>query len=192
MNQDNLLGSANERGCGVPDLGALYLCYADTMHKVAASVLREAGLTSQMQDVVQDVIVSIMTSPPANVGNWEAFLVIAVKRKALDRINSAHVRHAGNASIESVEDQADDEIDVAEDVAAELDRKQRAAVAWDCLSILDDRDRRVLRDVVVRERPGTEVAKEHGLSPGRISQIVTGALTRLRDEMMRREGGDEQ
>jgi RNA polymerase sigma factor (sigma-70 family) len=179
-------------GAGVPDLGGLYLRYADTMHKVAASVLREPGLTSQAQDVVQEVGGAIMTAPPTNVRNWEAFLVTAVKRKALDRIKSAHVRHAGNAPIESVYDRADDDIDVAEDVSVELDRKQRAAVAWDCLSILDDRDRKVVWDVVALERPGTEVAKEHGLSPGRISQIVTGALTRLRDEMKRREGGDEQ
>ena len=35
---------------------------------------------------MNDAIVSIMASPPKNVENWEAFLVTAAKRKALDMI----------------------------------------------------------------------------------------------------------
>jgi RNA polymerase sigma-70 factor (ECF subfamily) len=173
------------------DLGARYLRYGDAMHKVAASVLREAGLASQARDAVHDAMVSIMASPPDDVQNWEAFLVTAAKRKALDRIRSADVRHAGPDSVESVHDRIDDDVDIAEDVAAELDRKDRAAVAWDCLSILDDRHRKVVWDIVALERSREEVASELGVSPARVSQIIRRALTLLRQEMNRREGDDE-
>ncbi len=71
-----------------PDLGALYLRHRDAMHRVAASVLREAGRASEASDAVSDAMVSIMASP-RDVRNWEAFLVTAAKRKALDRVRSA-------------------------------------------------------------------------------------------------------
>lgn len=172
---------------GGQDLGALYLRYRDTMHKVAASVLRGAGLSSQASDAVQDTMLSLISSPPSNVRNWEAFLVKAVKRKALDRVKSAHNRHTSHAPIDLTADVADS-VDIAEDVSADLDLKQRAAVAWDSLCVLEDRDRKVVWDVVALQRPGVEVAREHSLSPGRISQIVERALRELREEMERREG----
>lgn len=150
-------------------------------------MLREAGLSSQASDAVQDAMLSIISSPPSNVRNWEAFLVKAVKRKALDRIKSAHNRHTSHAPLDPTAGVADS-ADIAEDVSADLDRKQRAAVAWDSLCVLSDRDRRVVWDVVALQRPGIEVAREHALSPGRISQIVERALDELRHEMKRREG----
>ena len=173
------------------DLGALYLRHREAMHKVAASVLHEAGLASEAGDVVNDAIVSIMASPPRDVRNWEAFLVTAAKRKALDRIRSAGVRHSGQRFVESRHDQVD-ESDVAEDVAADLDRKQRTAVAWDCLSVLDARHRKVVWDIAALERPRGEVAAELGVSPARVSQMMTRALTLLRNEMNRREGEKDE
>ena len=150
-------------------------------------MLREAGLSSQASDAVHDAILSIISSPPSSVRNWEAFLVQAVKRKALDRIKSAHNRHTSHAPLDPTADVADS-ADIAEDISVDLDRKQRAAVAWDSLCVLSDRDRRVVWDVVALQRPGIEVAREHALSPGRISQIVECALDELRHEMKRREG----
>lgn len=176
----------------MPDIGALYLRYGDAMHKVAASVLREAGLASQAGDAVQDAIVSIMASPPNCVRNWEAFLVTAAKRKALDRIKSADVRHAGPELTESLHDQIDDDVDIAEDVSAEVDRKNRAAVAWDCLPVLDDRHRKVVWDMVALERARGDVASELGVSPGRVSQMMSQGLAVLRQEMNRREGRHDE
>jgi RNA polymerase sigma factor (sigma-70 family) len=169
-----------------PDLGVLYLRHRDAMHKVVASVLREAGLASEAGDAVNDAIVSIMASPPRGVLNWEAFLVTAAKRKALDRIRSADVRHAGPELVESLHDRIDD-TDIAEDVAADLDRKQRAAVAWGCLSILDDRHRKVGWEIAALERPRSEVAAELGVTPARVSQMAKRALALLLEEMNRRE-----
>lgn len=90
-----------------PDLGAFYLRHRDAMYKVVASVLREAGRVSEPDDAVHDAIVSIMASPPKIVQNWEAFLVTAAKRKALDRIRSAAARHVGPEFVEATHDRPD-------------------------------------------------------------------------------------
>lgn len=55
----------------VPDLAALYLHHKDAMYRVAASVLREAGLVHFAADAVQDAIVSMMTSPPSGIPNGQ-------------------------------------------------------------------------------------------------------------------------
>lgn len=169
-----------------PDLGALYLRHRDAMHRVAASVLREAGLADAAGDAVQDAIVSIIASPPEDVRDWEAFLVTAAKRKALDRVKSAAVRHAGPELAED-HDYADD-THIAEDVADDLDRQRQAAVAWDCLSVLDERYRKAVWEFVALERSREEVAADLGVTPPRVSQMVRRALELLQQEMSRREG----
>ena len=171
-----------------PDLGALYLMHRDAMHRVAAAVLREAGMAAQAGDAVQDAMVSILSSPPEGVKNWEAFLVMAAKRRALDRIRSADARHSGSALPEDALDRVDHDVDIAEEVSADVDRKNRAAIAWDCLAVLEDRDRKVVWDICALERARGEVADELGVTPGRISQIVARGLAALREAMERREG----
>lgn len=170
-----------------PDLGALYLRHRHAMHQIAASVLREVGRASEAGDAVQDAIVSIMTSSPQHVRNWEAFLVTAAKRKAIDRVRSAEVRHSAGELRDSTHDRPDD-TDIAEDVADAIDRRYRAALAKDCLSILDERHRTVVWETVALERPRSEVATELGVSPARVSQMTTRALALLHEEMNRREG----
>lgn len=169
-----------------PDLGALYLRHRDAMHRVAASVLREAGRESESGDAVHDAIVSIGASPPENVHNWEAFLVTAAKRKALDRIRSAEVRHAGPEFVEAIHDRADDS-DLAEDIVDAIDRKERAGHAWDCLAVLDERHRTAVWQTVALGRPRSEVAMELNVTPARVSQMTTRSLALLREEMRRRE-----
>lgn len=171
------------------DLGALYLRHREAMHKVAASVLREASRASEAEDAVQDAIVSIMASPPGNVRNWEAFLVTATKRKALDRIRSAEVRHAGPELVEAVQDRADDS-DLAEDVADVMDQQERARRAWNCLEELDERHRKVIWEIAALERPRSEVAAAMNVSPARVSQMTTRSLALLREVMRRMEGSD--
>lgn len=168
------------------------------MHRVAATMLREVGLADEAGDVVHDAIVSIMKSPPVGVSNWEAFLVTAVKRRVLDRIRSAAVRHghggrrAGRSDDPEVglaeDTTADLTQDLAQDVAEIVDRQRRSALAWDCLSVLDDRHRTVVWQCVALERPRREVARDLCVSPGRISQMITAALEQLRAEIIRREG----
>ena len=173
-----------------PDLSALYLRHREAMHKVAASVLHEVGHASESGAAVHDAIISIMASPPQNVRNWEAFLITATKRKALDRVRSAAVRHAGPEFAEAIHDRPDDS-DIAEDVADAIDRQELARHVWDCLSVLDERHRKVVWETVALERPRSEVAAELKVSPARVSQMTTRSLVLLREEMRRREGNDE-
>lgn len=175
----------------VPDLAALYLQHREAMYRVAASVLRGAGRAAEAADVVQDAIVSIMNSPPSGVRNWEAVLVTAAKRKALDFLKSALVTHAGPALEDDDEGElsfAHPAVDVEEEVQDLLENERRAAVLRECLRTLDERHRRVVWDIQVSERSRAEVAEELGVTPPRISQMMTKALAQLRDELGKQEG----
>ncbi|WET79037.1 sigma-70 family RNA polymerase sigma factor [Amycolatopsis sp. QT-25] len=163
---------------GQPDWAALYQRHKDAMHRVAASVLRAAGLADQANDVVSDAMTSLINSPPADVQNWEAVMVTAAKRKALDLLRSAAVRHAG-PELDAEYDQVDP-VDIAEDVADQVDRERARAVAWDGLSVLDARHRRVVWEYIALERPRADVAAELGVSPARVSQMAKRALQELR------------
>lgn len=174
---------------GRPDWGALYLLYRDVMHRVAAASLREAGLDAQVNDVVQEAMMSIMASPPTGeVKNWEALLVTVTKGRALDLIRSASVRHAGPELSDDHDHAVDTEI--ADDVAEAVDRSRRAGEAWDALSVLDERHRKVVWERAALGRSREEVAKDLGVSPARISQTLTHALEQLRDEMTERRERD--
>ncbi|MCM3662502.1 sigma-70 family RNA polymerase sigma factor [Georgenia satyanarayanai] len=175
------------------DVAALYLRHRDAMHRAAGLVLRGAGRESEASDAVQDAVVSIMASLPRDVRNWEAFLVTVAKRKALDRVRSAEVRHAGGELVETAHDSADpDRSHVAEDVADAIDQRRRAALARDCLTtVLDDRHRKAVWETQVLGRTRAEVAAELNVSPARVSQMTTRGLALLREAMQRREEGND-
>ncbi len=155
------------------------------MHRVAAKALREAGLADQAVDAVQEAMVSLMASPPADVRNWEAVMITTAKRRALDRLGSAVVRHAGPELSE--EHDRPDGGDVSEEVAESVDRERSTALVRDKLAVLDDRHRRVAWEYVALERPRIEVAAELGVTPARVSQMAKRALEQLRDAMSREE-----
>lgn len=154
------------------------------MHRVAAKVLREAGLADQAGDAVQEAMVSLMTSPLDDVRNWEAVMVATAKWRALDRLDSAVVRHAG-PELSEEHDRADGG-DVSEEVAESLDRKWVRALVWNNLAARDDRHRKVAWEYVALERPRAEVAAELGVTPARVSQMAKRVLEQLRDAMSQR------
>ena len=168
-----------------PDWAALYSKHRQSMYRVAAQVLREAGLEDQAGDAVQDAMISLMKSPPTDVVSWEAILVVAAKRKAVDFLRSASVRHAG-PNLGEHHDQADERNDI-EEAGDALDRQKKSARAWDALSILDPRHRTVAEEYVAKERPRAEVASELGVTPARVSQMAAKAIEQLRLELMRQE-----
>jgi RNA polymerase sigma-70 factor (ECF subfamily) len=116
----------------------------------------------------------------------EALLVSTAKRRALDRLKSASVRHSGG-ELDETHDRAEIGDELADDVATAVDSQRRAALAWDSLAALDERHRKAVWDTVALERPRSEVAAELSVTSARVSQMVTAALKDLREEMNRKE-----
>lgn len=169
-----------------PDWAALYEAHKNSMHRVAKTILRGSGLIDQAEDAVQEAMRSLMRSPPQNVERWEAVMVSATKRKAIDLLRSAPVRHAGP----EVKDQHyRDETypDLSDDVSEELDRQRAAADVRDRLKMLPDRDREVVWRRAALEESREQVAADLGVSPGRVSQITKAALKQLRDIIEKEE-----
>ena len=151
------------------------------MHGVARTVLRGSGLIDQAEDAVQDAVRSLMASPPKEeVKSWEAVMVLAAKRRALDLLATAHVRHAG-PEIEDHHYRSSSYPDLSGDVAEDLDRQRLAAAVRDLLRVLPDRDRDVVWRRSALEDSRDQVAADLGVTPGRVSQTTTAALKRLRD-----------
>ena len=173
-----------------PDWAALYAKHRDVMHRVAAAELRGAGLADQANDVVQQAMVSLMSSPPRDVRSWEAVMVSTAQRRARDLMRSAVVRHAG-PEISTDHDERDED-DAAEVALSAIERQRSIEIVQQLLTTLDERHRKVAWDYVALERARKEVAVELGVSPARVSQMATQALKTLKDEMQRRGESCEQ
>ena len=169
-----------------PDWAALYLAHRDAMHRVAAGVLRDAGLADQAGDAVQEAMTALMKSPPSAVRSWEAMMVAVARRKAIDILRSARIRHAG-PELDEDHVLAAPEPDFADDAADAIDRHREASVAWDSLSVLDERHRQVVWRRSALEQKREQVAADLGVTPARVSQITAEALEQLREAMARRE-----
>lgn len=172
---------------GHPDWAALYQKHRDAMYRVAAKVLRDAGLAGHAEDAVQAAMVSLMKSPPQGVVSWEAVLVKTTQRRALDILDSAAVRHAGPPLAEE-HDSADPGSHV-EDIDEILDRQRLTAQVTSHLSLLNEQQRHVAWEYLARGRPRTDVAIALGVTPARISQIAAAAIKILREAMDMRGGG---
>jgi RNA polymerase sigma factor (sigma-70 family) len=168
-----------------PDIGALYLAYKDAMYRVAGRVLREVGLEAEAEDVVSVVITSVLHSRPTGVENWEAFLVRATRNRAIDKLRSAAVRHAGPEL--GPEHDLPDDHDLGEDVADLVDAQSRAHRVRVSVASLDPRLQTVAWEYIGKERPRQEIAAELGVSPGRVSQMAKQVLELLRETISREE-----
>lgn len=168
----------------LPDLAALYLMHRDAMYRVAASVLRSKGLAHLAEDAVQDAMVSLMRNLPDNVDNWEALMVAAARRRALDIIKSAAVKHAG-PELSELDDSSSSQLgrqdDIAEEVAEVLDRNSQAVVVRDAVGTMPGGRSGVLWQYIALERSRQEIATERGVTPPRISQIAAKELVKLKD-----------
>lgn len=164
-----------------PDWAALYQEHRDAMFRVALSVLRSSGQIDLAQDAVQAAMVSLMSSPPKNVENWAAVLVMTAKRRALDMVQSAFVAR----KVEFEEDRhrdgyPDDGFEILERLE-KVERVRRIIVRY------EGQDRHVLTEYLVKDRPRADIADELGVSPARVSQIATKIRNEL--EAALQEGG---
>lgn len=175
---------------GVPDWAALYQKHRDAMHRVAARVLREAGLAESAEDVVMDAMASLMKSPPTGtVHSWEAVLVVTARRRAVDLLRSAAIQHHGPQLDETHDTDDRTGVAIVDDVAQRVDDARLCAAVRDPLSALDLRERQVLWRVKALGQPRNRVAADFGISPARVSQICVHALRQLREAL--EQGGAE-
>lgn len=168
-----------------PDWAPLFQKHRHAMYRVAARILREVGRQDDAEDAVMAAIESLMKAPPSNVANWEAMMVHATKMRALDLLSSAAFRHSASEDVTNFDGPAS--ACVEDDVVELVDRQRAAATAWDKLSVLDDRHRKVAWDYVAMERPRGEVAAELEVTPARVSQMAKEALRQLREELQAEE-----
>lgn len=174
-----------------PDWAALYLKHRASMYRVAVSVLRPFGREAEAEDVVMSAMESLMKSPPSAVEAWEALMISTAKRRALDHVRSASVRHASATTPDDHPEQAD-AADVAADAAEFVDVQRLSALMWDKLSLLSEQERKVAWEYIALQRPRERLAAELGVSPGRISQIAKKATTKLREALDEDGGRNER
>lgn len=157
------------------DWAALYQKHRDAMYRVAYEVLRGSGRWDLAADAVQEAMVSLMKAPPAEPPrSWEALLVATSKRRALDIVRSAAVVRGVEYSEEYVPGvAAPDEDDAAEWL-------EKMARVRPVVALLDPQEQQVLAQYIVLDRTRDEVAAELGVSPGRISQISTKVLSKIK------------
>lgn len=179
-----------------PDLGALYLAHREAMYGMAYSLLR--GDHHRAEDMVQQVMLSLMPTLPKGVRNWEAFLVKAVKNKVYDLWKSAASKHEQLIleGVRPAEDQRHAPDDLSVDPASVVEETERrdATVARvrAAMAELERRDPRaayVLKQVKQMERTSRDVAQELRVSDSRVRQHVMDARTELR-LVLDTEGGE--
>jgi RNA polymerase sigma-70 factor (ECF subfamily) len=160
-----------------PDWAALYQRHRETMLRVAASLLRQAGRDAdQAQDIVNQVFLEVMKNPPDPPGNWEAYLVKATVYRTKDHMSAAEARRAFPAGTGSGEggpfllDRAADH-DVAEQALRAVRTEQLRHRIREVLAGLPGDQRRVVRLRLFDEMSNVEIASLLGVTPQRISQL---------------------
>lgn len=175
-------------GCSHPDLAALYLAHRGAMYRVAAKLLRDVGLADQAGDVVQDAMLSLWRNPPRAVDNWEALMVATVRRRALDIIKSASVKHAGPELSQLADRREERDLhEMAEEIAEVVDREGCAVIIREAVWRLPERHQKVIWEYKALDRARNDIANELGVSPARVSQIAREALQMLKDVLPTKE-----
>lgn len=180
-----------------PDIGAIYEEHRDAMYGRAWSMLRNDD-QHRAEDVVQDVVVSLLPDLPKGVRNWEAFLVHAVKMKIYDLWKSAAYKHEElqRDDARPLEDEPHGGDDFGRDPAVVVEEThERAATVAEVRAALAELDRRepqaayAFRQVKELGRTSREVAEELDVSSSRVRQHVMKARTELMEIILEARGG---
>ncbi|WP_144662879.1 RNA polymerase sigma factor [Paenarthrobacter nicotinovorans] len=169
------------------DIGAIYLEHRDVMYRVAYAMLRTDG-DNQADDVIGEVMVSILNNPPGHIRNWEAYLVRAVQNKIRDLWKSAAHRREQLQLAEATPLEGDRlggnefEDDPASEVVEQIGRQQTVQSVRDAMAemeIWDPQAAYVLWQCTGLERTSQQVADELGVSSSRVRQIASKARKKL-------------
>jgi len=164
-----------------PDLAALYLKHRETLLRVAAADLSRSALRSEYEDVVHDVFVKLQRGLPDGVSNWEAYLVTCVRNAVKDRLRGKDEKRREGSETEW--EQVPDFHDSLAEVDDEADLLRQVEAVMDAIGVLSSQEWDVLQRRFIRGDAAVAVARDLGLSPGRISQIQKAALSKVRREV---------
>lgn len=169
------------------DIGAIYLEHRAVMYSVAYAMLR-TDRHNQADDVIGEVMVSILSNPPGFISNWEAYLVRAVQNKIRDLWKSAAHRREQLLLAESTPLEGDrlsgDEVedDPASEVLELIGRQETVQAVRAAMAEMDTWDPQatyVLWQCAGFERTSQQIADELGVSSSRIRQIRSKATKKL-------------
>ncbi len=160
-----------------PDWAALYQRHRESMLRVAASLLRQAGQdTDQAQDIVNHVFVEVMNKHPDPPASWEAYLVKATVYRTKDHMTTAEARRAVPAGTGAGDDEpapldrpADD--DVEEQALRAVRTEQLRHRVREVLAGLPDDQRQVVRLRLFDGMSNVEIAPLLDVTPQRVSQL---------------------
>jgi RNA polymerase sigma factor (sigma-70 family) len=162
-------------------IAAFYSAHRSMLYRVAASVLAQVGAEREAEDVVLTVVEELLRKRPTGVTNAEAFVIHMIKRRAIDAIRSLHPKQ--DAGTPDALNDVPHPIDVYAAVDDAVDEGLAIAELWDAWDVLTDRERDVVARVILNNEPQKDVARALGVTPARISQLLSKALQKLRQQM---------
>jgi RNA polymerase sigma factor (sigma-70 family) len=197
MEPQHQAGSQADADGVSPDIGALYEEHKDAMYGMARSMLRNED-QHHAEDVVQDVVMSLLPELPTGIRNWEGFLIHAVKMKIYDLWRSAaHKREKlllEDARPLEEERHGGDDLGLDPAVVIE-ETHERAATVAEVRAALAELGRRepqaayAYRQVKELGRTSQAVADELGVSSSRVRQHVMKARNELIKIILEARGG---
>jgi RNA polymerase sigma-70 factor (ECF subfamily) len=187
LKRPELVVMSMNAGPGHARWAALYDKHKDAMWNAAYRELFWVGLGHLADDAVSEAMISLMKTPPPDaVHNWGAFMAKCAMRRAQDLRRAA----TGKAKVDTeyaARDYRPDDADFADDLADSIDNRQLGATASALLGRLSEDEQFALVECKVNGRLQADVAKDLGVSRGRVSQLCTAALEKLAT-MMQKEG----
>lgn len=171
--------------------GQLYAEHRDAMFRVAFAGLRAARRSDiEAVDLVNEAFTSVMSNPPAEVDDWEKFLITVTMRRFRDYLKSADHRHT--YLVAGADDAPTVEPLPAEDSAEVAIRRVRASGTRDLLlramGSLTTRQQEVARLLLFDGLTVGEIAAKLDTSSANISQLVKKSLARLEEILVEFDG----
>ncbi|PWK84592.1 RNA polymerase sigma factor (sigma-70 family) [Lentzea atacamensis] len=185
------MSAASEPAPGGVNWGQLYAEHRDAMFRVATAGLRAARRSDiEAVDLVNEAFTSVMSNPPAEVDDWEKFLITVTVRRFRDYLKSADHRHtylaAGDDDAPTVEPLP------AEDTAEVAIRRVRASGTRDLLlhamGSLTTRQQEVARLLLFDGLAVGAIAAKLDTSSANISQLIKKSLARLEEVLVEFDG----
>lgn len=192
MSSENALaGPDGEPMPGGPLPDAALVAYAENVDKLwrtAAVALRPHGLVAYAEDVVQNAMLSLLKKSPPRVDNWAALMVTAVKYRAIDLLRAKAIMHERPDDLQFEGHKEPHPVnlnaELVETVVLEADElEQRVAAVRTAIATLPTKEREVIEKIFYEKESQVNIARDMGVTTGRVSQLKKAALSRLAAEL---------